>query len=398
MHVKVPGVQVLQQVVDVVVTRHFLFVLFISLLLLQGNAMALVLEEERADVLFHSYDGGGITIDGPSVLVRKNFDDKLSVVANYYVDNISSASIDVTVSGASRYTEDRVQQSVGLSYLFDKSLMGITFTTSEENDYDADTTSLNMSQEMFGGLTTVSMAFTVGNNVVGKKGDPAFSEDLKTKGYRISLSQVLTKNMIMGLAYEIITDEGYLNNPYRFIRYYTSPTSYTLSGEIYPKTRTSNAAAVHLRHYLPFKASVYAGFRTFVDTWEINSTTFDVGYIQEYNDNWTFEFSYRVYSQDQAEFYKDIFNSANEFNFMARDKELSTFSDYSIGLGATYEFGKEGGLGMFEKGSVNLFYTYFDFQYDNFRDASKSTPATVGQEPLYTMTADVIRFFVSFWF
>jgi len=35
-----------------------------------------VLPEDRADLLYHSYDGGGVTIDGPSLLVRKQFADK----------------------------------------------------------------------------------------------------------------------------------------------------------------------------------------------------------------------------------------------------------------------------------------------------------------------------------
>jgi len=35
---------------------------------------AAVLLEERVDLLSHKYDGGGIPIVGPSLVVRKNFD------------------------------------------------------------------------------------------------------------------------------------------------------------------------------------------------------------------------------------------------------------------------------------------------------------------------------------
>jgi len=58
-------------------------------------AVAGVLPEDRADVLLHSYDGGGVTIQGPSLLVRKQFAQRFSVAANHYVDRVSSASIDV---------------------------------------------------------------------------------------------------------------------------------------------------------------------------------------------------------------------------------------------------------------------------------------------------------------
>jgi hypothetical protein len=52
----------------------------IVVLLCAGTAaQAGVLPEDRADILYHRYDGGGVTIDGPSVLVRKKFADKVSV-------------------------------------------------------------------------------------------------------------------------------------------------------------------------------------------------------------------------------------------------------------------------------------------------------------------------------
>ena len=76
--------------------RKFLVPL-LSLLAVRA-AQAGVLPEDRADVLLHSYDGGGVTIQGPSVLVRKQFAQKFSVSANHYVDRVNSASIDVVTT------------------------------------------------------------------------------------------------------------------------------------------------------------------------------------------------------------------------------------------------------------------------------------------------------------
>ena len=53
-------------------------------MLLLAGAQAGVLPDDRADILYHRYDGGGITVDGPSVLVRKKFGDHFSVAYNYY--------------------------------------------------------------------------------------------------------------------------------------------------------------------------------------------------------------------------------------------------------------------------------------------------------------------------
>src|SRR5688572_20442877 len=129
-----------------------------------GNAG--VLPEDRADALYHRYEGGGVTIHGPSVLVRKTMAEKYSVSANYYLDMVTSASIDVQVSGASEYKEERDQYSLGFDYLRGKTTYSLSYTNSEEDDYSASTTSFNISQDLFGDLTTISMGFAKGDDQV----------------------------------------------------------------------------------------------------------------------------------------------------------------------------------------------------------------------------------------
>lgn len=373
------------------VTRYCQLYSLAILSLLSISVNATVLPEDRVDVLYHKYDGGGITIDGPSVLVRKSFADQVSVSANYYVDNITSASIDA-VTQASEYTENRVQQQVGVDYLHEKSIINYSFTTSVENDYDATTHAFGISQEMFGGLTTLSLGYNVGDNIVTATGNTAFKDTSTFKNYRTSLAQVLTKDLILSLTYDIITDEGFLNNPYRQIRY-VDGASYSFDFERYPRTRTSNAVSFSLRYYLPYRAAVFGGYRYFTDSWEIRSDTFEFGYIHPLEENWKFEATFRYYSQDQAVFYNDLFDD-NSQNFVARDKELSTFTDTSIGIGVTYEFDD---VPLFERGTANFFYTYMSFDYANFRDIRVNTP-TPGDEPLYSFTAGITRLYFSFWF
>src|ERR1039457_7367273 len=65
-----------------------------ALFALAAVSRAAVLPDDRADLLFHDWEGGGVTVEGPSILVRKKVTDSLSLAANYYVDMISSASVD----------------------------------------------------------------------------------------------------------------------------------------------------------------------------------------------------------------------------------------------------------------------------------------------------------------
>ncbi|WP_330217929.1 DUF3570 domain-containing protein [Marinobacter similis] len=118
---------------------------------------AATLPEDNVDMLYHRYDGGGMVIDGPSVLVRKNAGPQVSFTGQYYVDSVSAASVDVLAT-ASPYTEERDEYSLGVDYLHEDAILSLGYTNSSENDYEANTVYFSVSQEFFGGMSTVTMA------------------------------------------------------------------------------------------------------------------------------------------------------------------------------------------------------------------------------------------------
>ena len=370
---------------------------------------AAVLPEERADSLYHYYSGDNVTIDGPSLLVRKNIKETVSLFGNYYVDSISSASIDVVTTGASPYEEERTEYSVGTDYLHDDTIMSIAFTDSSENDYKAQSLNLNISQDMFGGLTTVSLGFGRGSDDIFRNGpdgqpDGVFHEEAERRNYRLGLTQVLTRNMLLGLYYEAITDEGFLNNPYRQTRYLdpNSATGFSWQPEVYPETRSSNSLTVRARYHLPYRAAVHGGYRFFADTWGINAHNVDFGYTHPLREAWLVDVGYRYYSQGAADFYQDLFPYAESQNFVARDKELSTFASHSLRFGLSYDL-VEGGWRFVERAKVNLSYDYVFFDYEDFSDlrATDANGAPVyspGTEPAFNFGADVIQVYFSIWF
>ena len=365
-------------------------------LVASGAVHAAVLPDDRADVLYHRYDGGGVTIDGPSVLLRKKFAEKYSVSANYYMDMVSSASIDVMTT-ASPYKEERTQGSLAFDVLQGKTQYSVSYTLSDESDYTANTASFDVSQDIFGDLTTVSFGFSQGWDEVRKNGDDAFEETVDRRNYRFSLQQIVTSRLMAGLNYEVITDEGFLNNPYRSVRYLddTSARGFSYQPELYPQTRTSNSVALNARYYLPFRASVHGEYRYYTDTWGIDANTVSLGYTHPWGKRWIFEAGYRWYDQSAADFYSDLFPRADAQNFLARDKELSTFTSHMFSLGATYELPSLG-WDRLRRSTVNLFYDRINYQYDDFRDITAG--GAPGTEELYGFDADVFRLFVSGWF
>jgi len=367
------------------------------LLLAALPGLAAVLPEDRADVLFHFYEGGGVTIQGPSLLVRKKFAGNFSASANYYVDKVSSASIDV-VTTASPYIEERVQYSVGMDYLHDRWILNFGLTKSEENDFVSNTMNVGISQDFFGDLTTVSLGYSLGQDEVSRQGDSLFADEIERQNYRLGVSQIVTRNLLMGLSFEIISDEGFLNNPYRSVRYAdgSSPVGYSYEPELYPRTRTSQSAAVRWRYYLPYRAALHGEYRRYGDTWDIQSDTFEIGYSHPLDSGWIFEGKLRMYSQGKADFFSDLYPRAQYQNFLARDKELSTFTSHTTHLGVSYDFVRSGWK-FLEKGTVSFSYDHIEFDYEDFRDLTQPA-ALAGDEPFYGFGADVLQLFVSFWF
>src|SRR6201999_562690 len=142
-----------------VIRHRLLTLLFLSVC--ATPAVTGVLPDDRTDAMYHRYEGGGITIQGPDILVQKKITDNFALTGSWYQDYISSASIDVKLS-ASPYKEKRTQETGGVMYLHRKSTYSAGLIHSDEPDYKANTTYYSVSQDMFGDLTTLSLTYKRG--------------------------------------------------------------------------------------------------------------------------------------------------------------------------------------------------------------------------------------------
>ena len=384
--------------VAVVVTKRLL----LGFVCLAGTlaSEAAVLPQDRSDAMYHSYSGDGVTIDGPSILLRKKIGNTVSFSANYYVDTVSGASIDVRAT-ASPYQEERTETSIGADYLHNKTLLSISYTNSSENDFEANSVYVGVSQDFFGDLSTLSLSYSKGWDEVGKTGDDTFLEEADRQKYGLGLTQVITKNLIMGLNLENISDSGYLNNPYRVVRVLDENTQrgYRFTPEVYPTTRTSNAASLNAHYYLPYRAAIFAEGRVYRDTWGIDAHNLKLGYTHTFGDDWILDVFVRHYQQDKADFYSDLFERPDQFNFMARDKELSTYTSLTTGFSLTYQW-QFSQSALIKKSTFHIEYDHIQFDYDDFTDvtAELNEAVTPGNEPLFAFGANVVRIYASIYY
>jgi hypothetical protein len=364
-----------------------------------------VLPDDRADIFYSKYSGGGMDITGESVLVRKKITENFAVEANYFIDKVSGASIDV-LSNASRIKDERKQKSGTVEYLHDKTTYSLSYINSTERDYVSNTTHFSLSQDMFGDLTTLTLGFGSTQDRVGENNGTANKPIIDwlghadTRSYEGGLSQILTKNLIAGVNLEVITDAGYLANPYREIRYVAENSKgYSLASQVYPDTRTSTAIETHAKYYLPYRAAVTGSYRYYTDTWGIAGNTYELDYTHPIKNVWILEGRLRYYKQGHASFYSDLYPYADSQNFTGRDQDLAAAENTTIGAKVTYAFLPDGWK-IFKRGTATfdisrVQYKYLDFTNIKDYGLPQYQPGT---EPLYHFNAIIGQLYISMFF
>jgi hypothetical protein len=374
------------------------------------GARADVLPDSRADVFYSKYSGGGMNINTYEASARAKIGEDFSVDYSYLVDKVSGASIDV-LSQASVIKDERKQQSVDFTFVHDKTTYTLGYSHSQERDYISNTPHISLSQDMFGDLTTVTLGFSRSRDEVGENDGTASNPNVvwlghaESRSYDLGLSQILTRNLIAGLTLEVITDDGYLANPYRSVRYLdpTAAKGYSLAAQVYPDTRTSTAVEGRLKYYLPYRASATVVYRYFRDTWAIVGNTLEFDYTQPFRNRWILEGRFRYYKQSAASFYSDLFPYAGSQNYEGRDKDLAASENFTVGLKATYAWLPDGWK-MFKRSTVSVDISQIRFKYLDFRDIKdyNDTPAggsyAPGSEPLYNFTATIYQGYLSVFF
>jgi hypothetical protein len=360
--------------------------------LVSWPSQAAVLPEERADAMFHYYEGGGVEVSGPALLVRKTVNDNASVYGRYYVDAVSGASIDV-ITTASPYRDQRTEYSAGIDFLHGANLMSASFTRSREHDYLADSYNLGISHDLFGGLTTLNVGYGQGHDTVLKTNDPTFEDSVNRYNFRVGVTQVLTRSLLASLSYEDVSESGYLNNPYRKVWIQGAPGSLpSPADEVYPHARDSQALGAKLiwgftsSESHPVLRSMRFDYRYYRDSWGVRAHTAGVSMQRYFADRWVGEIHWRYYRQSAASFYMDVFPS--EMTYMARDKELSTFEDYSLGIKASWHIADR--LLFLNRAVLNFEYDFIHFDYKDFTDIRTGQP--------YSFGANVVQLFLSGWY
>lgn len=159
----------------------------------------------------------------------------------------------------------------------------------------------------------------------------------QAKGW-IGLTQNLDRHSRINVNFEIHHQNGYLTDPYKLVGVVDDVNIPTL-GEpvdvIYenrPEDRRTYTLSTTYKHFIKPDV-VKLGLRFATDTWEVQSTTLDLGYQFRKNDSSYWEPLVRIYHQSAAEFYRhSLVQSEMVPDYVSSDFRLADFTALTMGF------------------------------------------------------------------
>ncbi len=290
----------------------------------------------------------------PSIGARLVSPDGTEFRAEYLVDAITSASIAAGVSADIRFTEVRNQVSLGAGREFDlgeaQLRLDLSSRVSHEPDYLATGVTLGGQLALAQRCTLIGASLTYIHDDVGSviRGEQASTtvdgRDLSDRGrvgqlegvtLGLSLSQVLTPQLVASAGYDLVHNWGYLQNPYRSVM-----VQGLLRPEDHPDQRTRNSFYGRVALYVPeTRSAVHALYRMYVDEWGLAAITPEARFYQEIGDLVTLRLRYRYYDQTRSFFSRPVDQYVNDDAFLTADPKMSRFHSHLFGLHARLQLG-----------------------------------------------------------
>jgi len=282
-------------------------------------------------------------VEQPMVDARFDAGDSGSVDTHVLIDAITSASAS---SGADNkaFTEHRYEFGAGYTHRLDTMRIGALGRLSTEPDYDSLFGGAHVERDFFDKNFTLALTLGAGRDHVTNAGAQgamtigAISEHLTSELASLAATQVLSKNTVGSITYDLAHERGYLANPYR-----AATTLDGLVPERVPRARTRHAFAAIVRQYLPDTETTLIGsYRFYVDDWGVVAHTPELRAVQALGETVEIGAGFRYYRQSGADFYKPFYETADPMiePYLTDDPKLSQFT------GQTYT-GRAAVLGRF---------------------------------------------------
>lgn len=328
----------------------------------------------------------------PSIRFRLSSPEGTDIRAEYLVDSITSASIAAGVVEDIRFTETRHQVSAGIGHEFDlgEAQLRLDASTriSHEPDYLATSVTLASTLSLAQRCTLLGASLTYIHDDVGaviRGAQPRMGDDGRDLSDRgrvgqlegvtlgLSLSQILTPQLIASVGYDLVHNWGFLHNPYRGVS-----IEGVVRPEDHPEERTRHSLHGRVAFYIPETGTaLHALYRFYLDAWDLAAITPEGRIYQEIGDFITLRLRYRYYEQTRAFFYRAPDAYSIDDPYVTNDPKMQDFSSHLVGVHARV------GLGLLERSFLD-FASHGEvwFSFDHWWQTSRFGNGVIAQAGL----------------
>ena len=312
---------------------------------------------------------GWITVVAPGAGVKVDLTHGWTVDAAWASDIISGATPHITtdaVSSATRFTEARHGLTLGIDRApsTDWSVHG-SYSGSAESDFVSHSAGVGMKADAFGRMVTFSADYHARFETVGRADDAAYAAPANVHtldlGGRTILGRSTTATLLATGEFESCAEAlGCDASPYRKVRL---EDGLSLS-ERHPGVRGRVAAAARVSQAFGVATAMHAGYRYYLDTWEVTGHTVQLSLVRSFfDDHLTVRANGRYARQSAASFWGPGYASASEWR--TGDLDLGGLTSGQGGLSVE---GSLYGLGPASRASLSAHVDRLWLRHDVFPD------------------------------
>lgn len=308
------------------------------------------------------HDSDSTTVTTSSAAASGNVAPEIRIDAQYLVDVVSTASVDVVTAATARVHDTRHETTAGLTV----HAIHASYIYSTEHDWDSHTFGLGGSHDFLQHNLTLGAAASYARNRIGRDGYPMFREHLTTGGGEAYAAYTLSPRDLVSAGIGLAYLDGYQASPYRFVVYGNLRAVY----EVVPHTRLRETLALRWNHALFANSALRTQLRAYRDSWGVLALTGGAEYIAGFG---PLDLGVRIrgHRQRHADFYREEY--AMPEAYMTSDRELSTLTDVFAGASATYALDVAA-----RTVRIELTADAFRFWFSNFAPLASRTGVLVG--------------------
>jgi hypothetical protein len=302
-----------------------------------------------------------------------------SAHADYLVDAVSAASVDIVSSASRHWTETR--QAGGAQATFKPGDLGVgaAGSFSSEPDYLAWATGGTVTLDLDQKNLTLLAGYGYGHDTIGRSGTPfsVFSRSLTRNAFNGAVTIVMDPATIVVIGGDLILERGDQSKPYRYVPLFTPG----VAAGIAPGTSIDDVNRLRLQErpleQLPLARNRYSAWgrylhryahatlrleeRLYTDTWGLHASSSDARFMIDRGDRWLLASHVRFHAQSPVSFWQRAYTltDAGIPALRTGDRELGPLWSATGGIGVRWKGGRPRPTGWSIGGDLDVTWTSF---------------------------------------